>query len=69
MTEEGKRRTSERCRGENNYSAVLTEKDVLHIRQVLLPDGLTHETIARAYGVAEVTVWRVANNLTWKHLL
>ena len=51
-------------RGERHSMAKLTEDDVREIRAALA-SGETHRSIAARFGVAEVTVWSVANGDTW----
>jgi len=43
----------------------LAEDDVRAIKQ-RLKVGDTPNVIAKDYGVAQVTIWRIANNITWK---
>lgn len=50
--------------GEKNGRAVLTEKDVRHIRSTL---G-SNEMLARTYGVDPSTIKQIRTHQTWKHV-
>lgn len=47
--------------GTKNYSAKLSEKDVLAI----FSDPRTHRSIGAAYGVSNPTVWSIKSGKTW----
>lgn len=56
-----------KARGEKHYRARLNDDVVKHIRFLRDIDVPT-VTIAAIYGVAPVTVWRVVNRMSWKHV-
>ena len=57
-----------RCaRGEKQGGAKLTETDVRKIRW-LCEQGATQAEVAGQFGVAQVTVCKVVNRKTWKHV-
>lgn len=53
--------------GSNQHMAKLTEIDIPVIRW-LLSIEMSHESIARRYGVSSATVYLIANGKTWKHV-
>lgn len=55
-------------RGENNAKAKLTEQDVRNIRN-LYSQGKTKTQISQQYSfVSYITISRVCDNITWKHV-
>lgn len=52
--------------GEKAYGAKLTSNDVIDIRKLGRLQNCA-ET-ARKYGVAENTIWRAVNGVSWKHI-
>lgn len=62
------RRTPEvMARGERNGSAVLTETQVIEIREKR-SDGATLRALAKKYEVAKGTILFIVQRKTWKHL-
>lgn len=51
------------ARGSRQHLAKLTEDDVA----LILADGRSLQRIAREYGVAKQTIWRIKNRKTWGH--
>lgn len=64
-------RSSISSTGEKNARAILTEQDVLEIRQTYIPGdkicGI--RGLSEKYGVAYVTIQKVVQGRIWKHLL
>ena len=56
-----------RGRGEKNGEAVLTEADVIKIRQKL-QEGQSLTVLARAYGVSKAAMSKIRTGRTWKYL-
>jgi hypothetical protein len=55
------------ARGSRNGSAVLTEDDVIRLRQ-MAADGVLQKEIARIYGIMPSTVSRIVTRKAWKHI-
>jgi hypothetical protein len=55
------------CRGEKQTNSILTEKNVLIIKE-LIETGLSKRLIAIQYGVSREAIQNIANKRTWKHL-
>lgn len=55
-------------RGSANHYARLDEDSVWAIRQMLAHKLFTQAEIARDYGVSPMTLSRIANNQTWRHV-
>lgn len=53
--------------GENNPTAILTEKDVLAIRQ-WYRDGMSAQACAARSGMGESTIHSVLSGRTWRHI-
>lgn len=54
-------------RGEWHHGAVLTEDDVLTIRERAAA-GVSQYVLAEEFGVAQSTIWRVIHRLLWRHV-
>lgn len=54
-------------KGELNGRARVTEKDVLHIRE-LYKNGISQSEIAKSQGIGWSTVHNIVNNYTWKDI-
>ena len=55
------------ARGAENGNAVLTEKNVLHIRR-MHARGFTHQVIADKYGMSISYISRIVNRKAWIHI-
>jgi DNA-binding CsgD family transcriptional regulator len=55
-------------RGSKNYSAILTENDVINIVD-LLSQNKEEQEIAALYNVKPKTISNIKNGTTWKHIL
>lgn len=67
VTEENKRKCSERSKGEKNNSAKLTEQQVIKIKtQIALGVALT--CIARTYKISIPTISAIKTGRLWKHI-
>lgn len=55
-------------KGEAAGSAILTEKQVIEIRQKYNPPNITYETLSVEYGVARNTIAQIIFGATWKHV-
>lgn len=53
--------------GEQVGSAVLTESNVKHLRQ-LAEAGYTYPALAKRFGINPGTVYRIVKRKTWKHI-
>lgn len=54
--------------GESNGSSKLKESDILKIREIKERENLSDKTIAKMFGVAQMTVNRVVNKKLWRHI-
>ena len=63
----GSKRSGPVALGSRNGSAVLTEDDVIRLRQ-MAADGVLHKEIARIYGIMPSTVSRIVTRKAWKHI-
>ena len=61
-------RMSDANRGSRNPAAVLTETDVLRIREIA-SNGSTQQSIADEYGVKRPTIGSIIQGRSWRHLL
>lgn len=52
------------CHGRHNGRALLTEGDVVQIRR----SKETAASLARTYGVSDTHIFRIRNNISWKHV-
>lgn len=53
--------------GENNGKAILTEEDVIEIRQ-LLDQGVYQKDIAEMFGVKQITISNINTGKNWSHI-
>lgn len=62
---------SAKTRGEKHYNSILTEHDVLIIRETYIPGDPNYgqAAIARKYGVSRGTIESIVRNKSWKYLL
>jgi transposase-like protein len=58
---------NQRKRGGDNPSAVLTEADVLRLKQ-LAKANVTYAAIAEEFGIHKDTVYRIVKRKRWSHL-
>ncbi len=56
-----------RCKGENTWSAKLTEDDVRAIRTAR-SEGVSASILAEKYGISKTQVWCIARRAKWKHI-
>ena len=63
----GSKKNGPVANGSRNGAAVLTEDDVIRLRQ-MAADGVLHKEIARVYGLAPSTVSRIITRKAWKHI-
>lgn len=54
--------------GENNKRAKLTNDQVIYIKKLYSENTLTHKQLSIMYGVAESTIYRLLNNITYKNI-
>ena len=54
-------------RGEENNLSVLTESNVLRIRD-LAKQHVTYKAIAKEYGIHKDTVYKIVKRKTWSHV-
>lgn len=55
-------------KGENHGCAILTEKQVLEMRQLYDETEMTHQQIANLFGVDRRSASEVISSVSWKHL-
>ena len=67
ITDNGRMKISLHHRGEGSHHHILTESDVIEIKQ-LLRDGMKSVDIADIYGVSRKTIGGIKQNRTWKHV-
>ena len=53
--------------GNKHYSSKLTDIEVLEIRQIWARN-MTAKELAAKYGVAKITIEKIVNQMSWKHL-
>lgn len=54
-------------KGQDNISSVLTEKNVLDLRD-MASQGKTYDEIAAKFGINKSTVYRIVNRKLWSHV-
>jgi hypothetical protein len=57
------------ARGEGHGMAILTEKQVLEIREIREICGIEYKELARQYKVSWYTICEIVKRKSWKHLL
>jgi len=67
ITDDGRKRISEKLRGENSSSAILKESEVIEIKK-LLRQGMKSVDIAKIYNVSRKTIGGIKQNRHWKHI-
>lgn len=55
--------------GENHAKAILTNEQVIYIRQTYQPRKVPKSHFAKKFGVSESAIAGILNNRNWKHLL
>lgn len=60
--------TRKKLRGENSSSAILTERQVLEIREEYSNGLISQRELARKYSVSRGCIVGILNRKTWKHL-
>jgi hypothetical protein len=55
-------------KGSAQANAKLTEESVAEIKHLFSSSDLTNWRISKMYGVAEVTIRKIRNGETWKHV-
>ncbi len=63
----GRPRPGGRAQGSRNGASVLTEDDVLRLRQEAAA-GAMQRDLAKRYGIAEGTISRIVNRKAWGHI-
>jgi hypothetical protein len=61
-------KTPKNLKGERNPNVVLMKEQVIEIRQLLDRGNLSQETIAKKYGVKQVTISAIKRRRTWAHI-
>lgn len=57
-----------RPKGEDHQDHKLTEAEVKHIRNVLIPEGYGMREIGRMYDICHKSVTKIRDYITWKHI-
>ncbi|WP_366051221.1 NUMOD4 domain-containing protein [Flavobacterium sp.] len=55
-------------RGENGYTTILTNQQVLEIRSKFIPRIVTREMLGKEYGVAATTIKDIVLRKSWTHI-
>lgn len=55
-------------KGESRGCNILTEKDVLQIREWHISPGLTYRELGELFNVARSTIQSIVNRTNWKHI-
>ena len=55
-------------KGENHRNAILTERQVREIKQLLAQGGMTQRVIAGEYGVSKMAISDINRGARWKHV-
>jgi group I intron endonuclease len=66
-TKNTKQRLSIACRGNNSPRSILTEQDVITIKQSL-NDGISRKKLATLYRVSKSTIAMIAQGKRWTHI-
>ena len=61
-------RKSRISKGERNASAKLSTNDILEIRAAYSTSSISQRDLAAAYNISQMQIWRIVNNLKWKHV-
>ncbi len=69
QNKEDKYRDNTALIGVKSLSAVLTEQDVMDIREKYSSGKYSTRDLALEYGIFHTTIWKVTSGKTWKHLL
>ena len=67
MSEEGKKKIGDSCRGEKNYGAKLANEQVYQIKE-MFRDGLSNKEIANKFNVKPAYINKTKTGETWKHI-
>jgi len=59
---------SARQSGEKNAASTLTDSQAIEIKKLLNTTNMTQVDIAKKFNVEKKVVWRIKNNISWKHL-
>lgn len=57
-----------RPKGSSHGAAILTEQQVLDIREKYSKGDVTQEYLGRIYGVGQLTISKIIRRITWKHI-
>jgi len=57
-----------KARGSKQHLAKVNDNKVMEIRRLWQEGNLTQEEIANIYGIKKLSVWRIVNYQTWKHV-
>lgn len=56
------------CKGIQNASSKLNEKQVTSIRQEYAEKNTSHSKLAKKYSVSRTTIYEILNRRTWNHI-
>lgn len=56
-------------KGEKNPKSILTEIQVLEIRQLYNDNICTQKELAEKFNMRRAAIWKIVSNYNWKHLL
>lgn len=68
MFAKGRRTAKTGTVGEKNFSAKITEKDVLEIRALYAKGGITQEALGKKFGLSQYPISRIVRRVGWKHV-
>ncbi len=57
------------ARGEAHGASKLSESDVVDIRELHDVEGFSQTTLACAFGVTHVAIWRIVRGKRWAHVV
>jgi hypothetical protein len=63
-----KTRKGRAAKGEKNGSVKISMDDVLSIKNRYANSSISQRELAKMYNISQMQVWRIVNNLKWKHI-
>ena len=55
-------------RGESQANSKLTNENVIEIRRLRESSGISHYKLAKMFGVSYVTIYKIVQRKTWRHI-
>jgi hypothetical protein len=63
-----KTRKGRAAKGIKNGGVKLSTNDILKIKFAYSNSSISQRNLARAYNISQMQIWRIVNNLKWKHI-